>query len=92
MYSYTDEAGREWIACCECNRGGNGNDPDKCSCGWQCMTWNKMGCYLGDRAAGPIQKKKLSRSKERYRRYLECADSFNSFLDYCRWDGNATRN
>lgn len=30
--------------------------------------------------------RKVSKSKARYRRFLEYGDSFPSFLDYCRWD------
>ncbi len=29
---------------------------------------------------------KITRSKARYKRFLEYGDSFNSFLDFCRWD------
>jgi hypothetical protein len=47
MHSFTDYNGKIWTACCECNRGGNGNDKDKCSCGWQCTEWNELGCFLG---------------------------------------------
>ncbi len=32
------------------------------------------------------QKPKISKSKARYRRYLDMGDSFDSFLAYCRWD------
>lgn len=31
---------------------------------------------------------KLPRSKARYRRYLEFGDSFNSFIEFCRWDAD----
>jgi len=34
---------------------------------------------------------KVSRSKARYRRYLEYGDSFDSFLDFCRWDADPER-
>jgi hypothetical protein len=47
MKSFKDKKGRWWIACSECNRGGNGNDKDKCSCGWQVKKFNGSGCYLG---------------------------------------------
>lgn len=29
---------------------------------------------------------KVSRSKARYKRYLEYRDGFDSFIDFCRWD------
>lgn len=41
------EGGKLWVACCECDRGGNGKDNDKCSCGWQCKKWNYLGCFIG---------------------------------------------
>lgn len=34
---------------------------------------------------------KLSRSKERYRRYLEYGDGFYNFLDFCYWDAQPER-
>ena len=34
---------------------------------------------------------KVSRSKQRYRRYLEFGDCFESFLDFCRWDAAPDR-
>lgn len=40
--------GKLWIACCECNRGGNGAAKDKCSCGGFIEEWDKLGCFLGD--------------------------------------------
>ena len=46
--SYYDDGGLLWVACCECNRGGNGADKDKCSSGWQCKRWNGLGCFLGE--------------------------------------------
>jgi hypothetical protein len=33
---------------------------------------------------------KMSRSKQRYQRYLEWNDCFDSFLDFCRWDALKT--
>jgi hypothetical protein len=39
----------QWIACYECNRGGNGKDLDKCACGWQIKEESTYGCYLGER-------------------------------------------
>ena len=34
-YSRTDTKGKLYVDCSECERGGNGSDKDKCSCGWQ---------------------------------------------------------
>jgi len=56
VHSFNDEKGRRWAACCECNRGGNGNDVDKCSSGWKHTTWNKLGCYIGTEIIGEIKK------------------------------------
>lgn len=87
MHSFTNQKKRRWTACCECDRGGNGNAKDKCSCGWQVTEWNKLGCYIGEPIQGEIKpKKKLTRSQARYQRYLEYGDYFDSFIDFCRWD------
>lgn len=92
MHSFNDDNGRRWTACCECDRGGNGNDRDKCSCGWKCITWNQMGCFLGTEIIGEIKPpKKISKSKQRYQRYLEWSDCFNSFIDFCYWDAHPER-
>lgn len=48
MHSFEDTRGNLWVACSECNRGGNGKDKDKCSSGWKCKKFNGMGCFLGD--------------------------------------------
>jgi len=32
-----------------------------------------------------------TKAQERYRRYVEFGDSFNSFLDFCRWDASPER-
>jgi hypothetical protein len=42
-----DSSGKLFVACSECNRGGNGDDKDKCSCGFRVKKWNGLGCYLG---------------------------------------------
>lgn len=34
---------------------------------------------------------KLTKSQERYSRFLEYGDGFASFLDYCRWDAEPER-
>ena len=33
--------------CHECERGGNGNDQDKCSCGFERKKPTRFGCLLG---------------------------------------------
>jgi len=82
----------KWIACSACNRGGNGNDKDKCACGWQITINNGHGCYLGTSIVGEIKPKpRLSRSKQRYQRHLEYGACFNSFIDYCGWDADPSR-
>ncbi len=45
--SERDSNGKLWVACCECDRGGNGSDPEKCSSGWKCKRWNTQGCFIG---------------------------------------------
>lgn len=30
--------------------------------------------------------RKMTRSQQRYRRYLEYCDCFDSFIEFCRWD------
>ncbi len=47
MNSFKDDKGRQWVACCECTRGGNGSDKDKCAAGHRCVKWNGLGCYIG---------------------------------------------
>ena len=47
MHSFKDKRGALWVACSECERGGNGNDPDKCSSGWRIKKYNKLGCFSG---------------------------------------------
>lgn len=45
--SFRDSKGLLWVACSECERGGNGSDPDKCSCGWKAKRFNGSGCFIG---------------------------------------------
>jgi hypothetical protein len=45
--SKTTSDGKRWVACSECDRGGNGSDKDKCSSGWQVKRFNGMGCFSG---------------------------------------------
>jgi len=33
----------------------------------------------------------MTRSQQRYQRYLEYGDGFDSFLEYCKWDGEPER-
>lgn len=35
--------------------------------------------------------RRMTRSQQRYKRYLEYGDCFNSFLDFCRWDSEPER-
>lgn len=92
MHSFTDEDGKRWTACAECDRGGNGNAKDKCACGWQCTKLNGLGCFLGAAIVGePKAQPKRTRSQERYRRFLEYGDGFDSFLGFCRWDSAPER-
>ncbi len=46
-HSFRDTKNKLWVACSECNRGGNGTDPDKCSCGWKAKRFNGSGCFIG---------------------------------------------
>ena len=46
--SYKDSRGMVVVACCECNRGGNGQDKDKCSAGWQVKRGGDRGCFSGE--------------------------------------------
>lgn len=34
---------------------------------------------------------KVSRSKQRYQRFLEYGECFNSFIEFCRWDAEPER-
>ena len=47
MHSFKDKRGGIWVACSECERGGNGSAPDKCSAGGTCKRFNKLGCFSG---------------------------------------------
>lgn len=48
MHSFKDSRGSLWVACSECERGGNGGDLDKCSSGWKTKKFNKCGCFCGE--------------------------------------------
>lgn len=47
MHSYKDSNGIFFVVCSECERGGNGSDCDKCSCGWRVKRFNGGGCFSG---------------------------------------------
>lgn len=80
--SFTDGHGKRWTACAECDRGGNGNAKDKCSCGWRVTELNGNGCYFGSDIVGEIKpKEKLTRSQKNYRRYLN-SDTGLSFGEW----------
>lgn len=83
------------IPCHECNRGGRGNDPDKCSSGWKVTAPSPLGCYLGTPIVGdpvePPPPPKLTRSQRRYQEYL-AADWFgDGFPAWCGFDGRKRR-
>jgi len=42
-YSRKDSRGHIYVDCSECERGGNGSDPDKCSAGWQTKRGRRSG-------------------------------------------------
>lgn len=47
MHSFKDNKGKLWVACLECERGGNGSDKDKCSSGFRVKKFNGLGCFIG---------------------------------------------
>jgi len=47
-YSIYDDRGHLHVDCAECERGGNGSDKDKCSCGWTVTVGGQGGCFIGD--------------------------------------------
>jgi hypothetical protein len=47
MHSFKDKKGMLWVACSECERGGNGSDEEKCSAGGSVKKYNGMGCFNG---------------------------------------------
>lgn len=78
-----------WTACYRCDRGGNGNAKDKCSCGWKHTEDNGLGCYIGTPIVGvPVKHPKLSKAKERYKKYLSVADCFESFFDFLKYESS----
>ena len=78
--------------CHDCNRGGNGNAIDKCSCGWKVIKAGPLGCFMGQKIVGERKKQpKVSRGKERYRRYLDVCECFDSFIDFLYWEAEDKR-
>lgn len=59
--------------------------------------WGDMHCFVvtpkgADAvAAESPPPPKISRSKARYKRFLEYGDMFDSFIDFCRWDSDPER-
>jgi hypothetical protein len=77
----------DFTACGNCNRGGGGNDKDKCSCGWREFKVTALGCYLGTPIVGQRQEPpKLTRSQARFARYREVSDCFESFRDFIKYE------
>ncbi len=52
VHSFKDTRGALWVACSECDRGGNGGDPDKCSAGGNVKRGGTRGCFIGTLMAG----------------------------------------
>lgn len=87
-----------YVPCHECNRGGRGNDPDKCSSGWRVTKPGPYGCYLGEPIIGtpvdppkPTGTKRQIRAKALYARWHEYGDGFRDFVSYCYWDRDPER-
>jgi len=67
----------KWTPCHACNRGGNGNDKDKCACGWQRTEPSDLGCYCGAEIVGEIQPRpKLTKGQRKYRKWLSISDCY----------------
>jgi len=64
MHSFKDSRGALWVACSECERGGNGNDSDKCSTGGKVKKFNKSGCFSGT-LMGKYKDSKITQLKGR---------------------------
>lgn len=81
-----------WTACHRCDRGGNGNAEHKCAAGWNRTKPSDLGCYCGMPIVGePRRQPKMTRSQERYQRFLEFGDCFDSFRDFLSWDAAPER-
>lgn len=76
----------DWIACAACNRGGRGNDPQKCASGWQVTEFNGLGCFLGTPIIGEHrQPPKLTRAQRNYREFMR-SDSGLTFAEWMGFD------
>jgi len=62
-HSFYDTRNHLWVACSECNRGGNGNDKDKCSAGFHIKRGGKLGCFLGELIDGMSVKKEKNKRR-----------------------------
>jgi hypothetical protein len=47
LHSFRDSRGALWVSCSECERGGNGSDPNKCSGSGRYKKYNGAGCFVG---------------------------------------------
>jgi hypothetical protein len=47
IYSQRDSRGVIFVDCSECERGANGSEKDKYSCGWRTKKGGKGGCFMG---------------------------------------------
>lgn len=45
--SFKDSKDKLYVDCAECKRGGNGDDHDKCSAGWNIKKVKRGGCFCG---------------------------------------------
>ena len=46
-FSERDTRGMLSVDCSECERGGNGSDPDKCASGWKHKKGRRGACFMG---------------------------------------------
>lgn len=56
--------------------------------GWCFWVTEKGREFVAEQSPKPP---KLSRSKLRYKRYLEFGDCFDSFIEFCHWDAEQAR-
>lgn len=60
-------------------------DADKPGCVFPCHpTWRVEYGEMG-------KVRPITKSQQRYKRFLEYGDGFNSFIEYCRWDAEPER-
>ena len=79
------------ILCHECDRGGNGSAPDKCSCGRKHRDPTTLGCFLGEPFPDgwtPPPLPKLTRSQQRYRRWIDAGECFENFREFLKYDAH----